>query len=177
MSGARLEVHHVTHQCHVRADRRDVVRGGSAGVFFLWRNRCGAEMSAKSRVSPVSPSRVGERRCSPLQPTEPRPSGTSVRVVAHIWGLTTDDQDFAEREARWGWSRRTWDFVAIGRSAGETCSLNLLDGKSLAAASGRSWAYVVYPARRVINLAVTYREMRDLLVSLGVPTSVGASDA
>lgn len=177
MSGARLEVRHVTHRRRVRADRRDVVRGGPAGVFLLWWNGCGAQMSTKSRVSPVSPSRVDKRRCSPLQPTEPRPSGTSVRVAAHIWGLTADDQDLAEREARWGWSRRTWDFVAIGRSAGETCALNLRDGKSLAAASGRSWAYVVYPACRVINLAVTYHEVRDLHVPFGVPTAVGASDA
>lgn len=177
VSGARLEVRHVTGQCRVRSDRRDVVRCGSAGVFFLWWNGCGVQMSAKRCASSSAPSDMGTRDGSLPRATESLPPTALVRVVAHIWGLTADDQDCAERAARWGWSRRGWDFVTIGRSADETCPLDLRDGKSLAAGSGRGWAYVVYPAGCATSLLQERREPRDVRAPVVVANPVGASDA
>ena len=177
MSGARLEVRHATDKCRIRADRRDVVRSGSASVLLLWRNGCSAEMSAKLCASSVAPNGVGRCGGALPRPAEWRYPAGKVHVVAHIWGLTVDDQDRAERAARRGWSRCGWDFVAIGRSADHMCPLDLLDGRSLAAESGCGWAYVVYPVGCVVSLAETYRELRDVLAPIGGPNPIGASDA
>lgn len=100
------------------------------------------------------------------------PPAMALRVTAHNWGLTVDDQDHAEREARRGWSRRAWDFVEFRRTTGDTCALNLLDGKALAAGAGRGWAYVVYS----VGFAESCRERRNPFMPLGLSRSIGISD-
>lgn len=92
-------------------------------------------------------------------------------VTAYIWGLTVGDQDHAEREARRGWSRCAWDFVEFRRSTGDTCALNLLDGKALAAGTGRGWAYVVYP----VGFSENRRELRNALLPFDLPRPIGIS--
>ena len=133
-------------------------------------------MSAKLGTCSPSPNVDGEGGNALPQLAYALPPAASVRVTADIWGLTVDDQGHAEREAQRGWSRCAWTFVAIRRSIGDTCLLNLRDGTALAAVAGSSWAYVVYPARCAVSLAQTYQDLRAALASLGASHLIGEPD-
>jgi hypothetical protein len=67
-------------------------------------------------------------------------------VFLRVWGATPADQDRAVHQSGQGWSRATWDIVEIERLTGGVCPLDVLDPNSIAAAVGRYWVYVAYPA-------------------------------